>query len=76
MKTTLFILMCYFHQPVAIFLSTDTQSIITPFISAPVSEGAKQAAIALCKADEPEVPKNFEIWHLDKINKYTLTKRD
>jgi len=48
----------------------------TPFISAPVSDEAKLAAVTLCKADEPEVPKNFEIWHLDKINKYTLTLKD
>jgi hypothetical protein len=58
------------------FLSTDSQSIITPFISAPVSDEAKQSAISLCKADEPQVPENFKIWHLDKINKYTLTKKD
>ena len=76
MKTTLLVLMCYLHQPVASFLGTDTESTITPFISAPISKEAKQAAITLCKEDEVDVPENFKIWHLDKINKYTLTLKD
>ena len=75
MKTTLLVLMCYLHQPVASFLGTDTESTITPFISAPISKEAKEAAIVLCKEEEPSLPENFKIWHLDKINKYTLTMR-
>jgi len=75
MKTTLLVLMCYLHQPVASFLGTDTESTITPFISAPISKEAKESAIVLCKEEEPSLPENFKIWHLDKINKYTLTMR-
>lgn len=68
--------MCFLHQPVALFLGTEVDSTTTPFISAPISAEAKQAAITLCKEDEPSLPENFKIWHLDKINKYTLTLKD
>lgn len=65
--------MCYLNQPVAIFMSDGESKVsITPYISAPLSDEGKGAAIELCKDSDVTTPEGFFIWHLDKLNKHTL----
>lgn len=74
MKELVIILLCYLNQPVALFMDNGVEATLTPFISAPLSDKGKEAAIGLCRDDEAETQEGFYIWHLDKINKHTLIK--
>ena len=74
MKTLIFVLMCYLNQQVAIFMDNGTEATLTPFISAPLSEEGKKAAIGLCKDPDAQTQEGFYIWHLDKINKHFISK--
>ena len=75
MKTTLLILMCYLNQPVAIFFSDGEKANLYPYETAPVSAEAKVAGRELCEADEPSLPENFKVWHLDKLNHHVWAQK-
>lgn len=51
-------------------MDNGTEATLTPFISAPLSENGKKAAIGLCKNPDAETQEGLYIWHLDKINKH------
>lgn len=75
MKTILIVLMCYFHQPVALYSNDGTTAILEPFKYAEVDKEAKSLMVALCKEENPETPKNFKVWHLDKLNDYYIADK-
>lgn len=74
MKIVTLILMCYFHQPAAIFVQLeDGQYQIAPFAFAELSPGAQKAAREMCAAETmDDVPSGFQVWHLDKLNGHFL----
>jgi hypothetical protein len=75
MNTVLIVLMCYLHQPVAIFSNNGETASLYPYKNAPLSAPAREAGHELCVADDPDLPKNFEIWHLEKLNGHNWTRK-
>lgn len=55
-------------------MDNGVEATLTPFISAPISDEAKEAAIGLCRDEDAITKDGFYIWHLDKLNKHKFIR--
>jgi len=66
----LVVLMCYFHQPVAVYVQAPDGIYLSAYAKADLDADTQARLRALCAADREEGkrPKGLAVWHLDRLN--------